>query len=265
MGGLAPLTPLSTLAWAVPDLRRRVRTFAEFSRASVDQVLGRPTDRMPRVRMTTRDHTVFLNRDGRFERRSLPAAAQMAPAFAPVVADFDGDGAEDLFLAQNFSQTELGTPRFDAGRGLLLRGDGAGGFAPVPAQQSGIVIYGDQRGAAAADFDGDGRADLAVAQNAAELKLYRNRGGTPGLRVRLEGGRGNPAAIGAAVRLRYPDGEGPVREIRAGAGYWSVDGRVQVLGRRAVPAAVRVRWPGGKTAEAALAPGQRDIILREQP
>src|SRR2546425_5219931 len=38
--------------------------------------------------------------------------------------------------------TEIGTPRYDAGRGLLLLGKGDGTLAPVPGQVSGIAVYG---------------------------------------------------------------------------------------------------------------------------
>jgi hypothetical protein len=123
-------------------------------------------------------------------------------------------------------------------------------------------MYGDQRGAAAADYDADGRVDLAVAQNAAETKLYHNVGASAGLRVRLMGPAGNPDAIGAAVRVRYTDGEGPLREIHAGSNYWSQDGVAPVLGLRGTPTSVWVRWPGGRTEDVPLATGQRAIILR---
>jgi enediyne biosynthesis protein E4 len=121
------------------------------------------------VGATTFDHLVLLNRGTRFEVRPLPTTAQLAPAFAPVVADFNGDGIEDLFLAQNFSPTHIESPRFDAGAGIVLLGDGRGEFRSLGVEQSGIAILGDQRGAAAADFDGDGRVDLAVSQNGAAL------------------------------------------------------------------------------------------------
>ena len=49
---------------------------------------------------------VFLNRGDHFEARPLPLMAQLTPAFAPVVADFDGDGNEDIFLSQNCFGTE---------------------------------------------------------------------------------------------------------------------------------------------------------------
>ena len=100
--------------------------------------------------------------------------------------------------------------------------------------------------AAAADFDADGRWDLAVGQNGAETLIFRGRGGPPGLRVRLGAAAGGSAIIGARLRLRYADGtEGPSREIQAGSGYWSLNGAVQVFGRAAEIRAVHVRWADG--------------------
>ena len=136
--------------------------------------------------------------------------------------------------------------------------------SPMPGQYSGIALYGDQRGAAAADFDGDGRADLAVAQNAAETKLYRNAGATPGLRIKLIGPSGNPNGIGAAVRIRYEDGDGPLREIAAGSGYWSQDGAVAVLGLRSTPRSVWVRWPGGRE-QVVEVKGRTEVVITPNP
>src|SRR5207237_8493094 len=121
------------------------------------------------------------------------------------------------------------TPRYDAGRGLWLQGDGAGNFQSVPGQTSGISIYGEQRGCALCDYDGDGRVDLVVAQNGAETKLFRNREGQPELRVRLKGPVGNPTGVGASLRLMTGETPGPAREIHAGSGYWSQESAVQVL------------------------------------
>ena len=193
--------------------------------------------------------------------RSLPAEAQLAPAFAPVVADFDGDGNEDLFLAQNFSPTALETPRFDAGAGLVLLGDGRGGFRPLSVRQSGVAVLGDQRGAAAADYDGDGRVDLAVPQNGASTTLWHNRGARPGLRVRLDAGPGNPWGIGARLQVTAQGRRGPVRELHAGAGYWSMDAATTVISLPPGADSLAIHWPGGREQLVPLKAGQREVTL----
>jgi hypothetical protein len=262
LGAIAPIESFARLSRALPNLRRQVPSYRAYASATMEQLLGPLASRAQRIEINSQDHLVLLNRGGRFEPHPLPDEAQFAPAFGVVVNDFDGDGREDLFLAQNFSQTELGTPRFDAGRGLLLLGDGKGGFTPMPGQYSGIAVYGDQRGAAAADLDGDGRVDLAVGQNAAPTRLFHNRGATPGLQVRLRGAGRNPDGIGAQVRVRYPDGDGPVREIQAGSGYWSSDGTTVVLGIRGAPRSLLIRWAGGGWQEVSIS-GPGTVEARE--
>ena len=215
------------------------------------------------VSANTLTSMVFLNRGQRFEARPLPLEAQLAPAFATVVADFDGDGLEDLFLSQNFFAYQPQTTRSDAGRGLLLYGDGAGGFRPVPANESGIRIYGEQRGAAAADYDGDGRADLVVTQNGNQSCLFHNLGAKPGLRVRLRGPKGNPHGLGAVIRLEYGGRLGPAREVHGGSGYWSQDSPTQVMGIAQAPVGIWVRWPGGKTILASIPTAAREIEVNQ--
>jgi hypothetical protein len=256
-----PTESFARLGVAWPGLRERVASYAAYAIADVNDVMGPGAASAIRVGATTFDHTLFLNRGGRFEARPLPPAAQLAPASGAVVADFDGDGREDLFLSQNFYPTEISTLRFDAGAGLVLLGDGAGGFTPLSVRRSGVSVLGDQRGAATADYDGDARADLAVSQNGAPTRLFRNATGRPGLRVRLDGGSGNPLGIGAQLRVITGGRSGPVREVRAGTGYWSMDGAVSVLALPDDADSLWVRWPGGQVQTTALPPGAREVRL----
>ena len=225
------------------------------------EVLGKHQASAHAVQVNTLASMVFLNRSNRFEAEPLPLEAQLSPAFSVNVADFDGDGHEDVFLSQNFFANQPEIPRYDAGRALLLRGDGTGKLQPLPGQDSGLKVYGEQRGAAVADFDKDGRVDLVVSQNGAATKLFRNVLGKPGLRVRLQGPPGNPDAIGAQIRLFFGKRAGPVRELHAGSGYWSQDSLIQVLATPEPPTEIWIRWPGGKITTTPLPEGAKEVSV----
>jgi hypothetical protein len=246
----------------VPDLTIRIRTINTYADPTLSQVHAPVAASVDTLTANTMDHLVFLNRGDHFEAMPLPAEAQLAPASHASVADFNGDGFEDVFLSQNFYPTVTGQPRYDSGRGLLLLGDGAGGLRALSAARSGIQVPGDQRGAAHADFDGDGRLDLAVSQNAAATRLFRNREARPGLRVRLVGPAGNLDGIGAQVRVVFGTRMGPVREVQAGSGYWSQNGAVQLFGTPEAATEVWVRWPGGSESRVAVPAGAREVVVR---
>jgi hypothetical protein len=261
--GAAPMQSYARARVAVPSLAQSVGTFAVWADGTIEKSLGSAMGSVSKLAAVTLDQTAFFNRGDHFEARALPREAQFAPAFYAGVADFNGDGSEDVFLAQNFSQTLIGWPRADAGRGLLLTNDGTGALRALSANESGIRVFGDQRGAAYADYDRDGRLDLAVSQNAAATRLFHNRMAKPGLRVRLRGVGANPDAIGAQVRLVYASGMGPVREVQAGAGYLSQNAATQVFGLRSTPTHVWVRWPGGAETREPVPAGANELVIRQ--
>ncbi len=152
----------------------RFSTYRAYANAAVEEILGDKFSVARELKVTTLDSMVFLNRTDHFEARPLPIEAQFAPAFGIAVADFDGDGNEDIFLSQNFFDVEPETSRYDGGLGLVLRGDGKGNFKAMSPNGSGVRSFGEQRGCAVADYDGDGRVDLVVTQNRALTKLYHN-------------------------------------------------------------------------------------------
>ena len=103
-----------------------------------------------------------------------------------VAADFDGDGALDLFV-----------PHRDGGQSILLWNDGKGRF-PTSTKVGQAATW--VRIGAAADFDGDGRLDLAVIEERKKAAfVILNRGqrqfGEP---VQLPGPARTPYALAVA-------------------------------------------------------------------
>jgi enediyne biosynthesis protein E4 len=260
---VVPWCTLDTMRRGLPWIQARYPTHASFSEAGVEEILGEQLKEARVLEVAWLETTVFLNRGGRFEAMVLPGEAQYAPVFGVSVGDMDGDGSEDIFLSQNFFGVDEETTRCDAGRGVWLRGDGRGGFEVVPGQVSGVKVYGEGRGTALCDYDGDGRVDLVVGQNGEETRLYHNVGAKPGLRVRLKGRSGNLSGIGAVIRLRFGEKWGAAREVRAGSGYWSQDSAVQVMGTPEPTTAVWVRWPGGKEQQVSVPEGAREVVVTE--
>ncbi|HXJ58349.1 MAG TPA: VCBS repeat-containing protein, partial [Verrucomicrobiae bacterium] len=261
LGKYVPFVALDQLRQVCPPLSERFSTFAAYASAGIEEILGKGGRPPIYLEANWFETTLFLNRGMGVEARVLPMEAQLAPAFGLAVGDCDGDGNEDVFLAQNFFDVDAETSRSDAGRGLWLRGDGQGRLRPMAGQESGVILDGEQRGCALCDYNHDGRVDLAVGQNRGPIGLFRNTGGKPGLRVRLRGPAWNPDAIGASIRLRYGERLGPARLVTAGAGYWSQDGLVQVLGRAETPSGIDVRWPGGKMTTRTLGATDQEILL----
>lgn len=260
LSAFLPMHGLGLLSGAVPILRERFKSHREFALANLEQILGPRPAGLQRVAVRWVSSVVLLNRSNYWEVLPLPEVVQRAPVFGIAVADWDGDGLEDLFLAQNFFGQNHGITRDDAGLGALLRGRGDGRFEAIPATASGIRVLGEGRSASAADIDSDGRPDLLITQHAGATRLFRNTEGRPGLRVRLDAGPGNSIGAGASARWVGPGGAGPSRVWRFGAGHGTSDSAVQVLARPSEgDGALEIRWPGGKSSRVPVRSATRGV------
>ncbi|MFN0066386.1 MAG: VCBS repeat-containing protein [Limisphaerales bacterium] len=257
-GAYVPRRQLDDVVAAWPGLRERFPTHAAWAATDVGKILAGAAD-PAFVEAAVLESLVLLNRGDRFEVRALPDEAQLAPVMALAVADFDGDGAEDVVAAQNFFPLRPGSPRLDGGVTALLLGDGRGGFRPVPSGESGVAVFGEARAAAVADFDRDARADVLVTQGGAAARLFRNAVARPGVRVRLAGPPGNPDGVGTRLRVvTRAGGFGPAREVQ-------VAGTVTVLARPDDATEIEVRWPGGVVRRAAVPAAGEEARVEHAP
>ncbi|MCJ8165873.1 VCBS repeat-containing protein [Pontibacter sp. E15-1] len=83
--------------------------------------------------------------EGKLLEKKLPIEAQFAPVYAISPLDFNNDGKLDVLLTGNMNEARLRFGQYDANYGVLLQGNGKGGFAYVPQARSGLQLKGDVR------------------------------------------------------------------------------------------------------------------------
>ena len=208
-------------------------------------------------------------------------------AFGCFFFDYDLDGRLDLFVANGHVENDISAVQPSvtyAEPPHLFRGLPGGRFEEATGSAGADIarpVVG--RGAAYADYDGDGDLDVAYTANNGPAMLLRNDGGNANgwIRLRLAGTRANRDAIGARVRL-VVGGRTLTRTVRAASSYASQSEMpITVgLGPRAgtagpgaagagaaaaapAPVDVEVRWPGGAVEIfRGLAP-EREHLLQE--
>lgn len=199
----------------------------------------------------------------------LGAPSRTRLGFGTLLADFDNDGRLDVFIANghlNDRLEEIGQDVPFRQRAQLMWNSGRR-FEDVSSTSGGYFLrelLG--RGCAAADFDRDGRLDVAVQHLNGEAALLRNNSAAAGRALSLEliGTRGSRDAIGARVELELPAAQ-LVRQRDGGTSYLSCsEGRLVIgIGDEPRATVVRVRWPGGGVETWRDVPAETTVWLVE--
>ncbi|HEV2671495.1 MAG TPA: VCBS repeat-containing protein, partial [Gemmatimonadales bacterium] len=131
---------------ALPYLKAHYPKFADYAGQTAEQIFGGALrDAVVQQAETFATALARNNGDGSFTLVPLPREAQIAPVYGILAGDFDHDGKLDLLLAGNFDGVQPAIGRMSASYGLFLRGDGHGGFTPLPAATSGFAVPGTSR------------------------------------------------------------------------------------------------------------------------
>ena len=169
--------------------------------------------------------------------------------------DIDNDGRDDLFIAKGNVDQMPSNAIHDPNNLLMQQPNGS--FVER-ADVAGIATTERARGAALADFDGDGRLDLVVVNRRAPLELWQNAtpdtGHWAGIEPRMEG---NSRAVGAWVELRAA-GKVMAREVTVGGGHAGGQAGPLHFGLGAeMKPEVRIIWPDGTVSDWTSLPADR--------
>ncbi|MBN3521860.1 VCBS repeat-containing protein [Algoriphagus lutimaris] len=160
------------------------------------------------------DRSVYLenNGQGKFKVHELPTLAQLAPVNGLLAEDVNQDGFLDILLVGNDFGNEIFIGRLDALNGLLLLGDGNGGFKAATSDTSGFLVPGD--GKALVKLSSPNGSSLFIAsQNRGELKTFRKKTQT--------GQAFNPSPEVVAILIELGNGKSQRIEINHGSGFLS--------------------------------------------
>ncbi|HKE26911.1 MAG TPA: CRTAC1 family protein [Bryobacteraceae bacterium] len=158
--------------------------------------------------------------------------------------DFNNDGWKDLFTANSHVNDHVAA--FEAAvykEANTIFANEHGRFRDVSAG-SGLEPVKAHRGAAFADFDGDGRIDAVVSALGESAELWQNVSTGTGhwIIVRLRGTKDNRDGIGARIRIGDQMNEMTTTVGYASSAAWGV--HFGVGGLTIVPK-IEIRWPHG--------------------
>jgi len=169
----SPYVSRDELLARVPVLKNRFPHYADYADAGPEAVMGPEAFRQAKVFDVEETRNCLLRlAGGRFTLEPLPVAAQFSAVYGVVAGDFDGDGVQDLLLGGNFFPFQPQLGREDAGKGLVLEGNRAGGYQPLFYDRTGLMLDGDVRGILPVCM-ANGEQWLVVAQNGDSVKVIR--------------------------------------------------------------------------------------------
>ena len=156
------------------------------------------------------------NGNGNFDISPLPVQAQLSAAFAMIATDVDGDANLDLLVTGNDYGTEIGTGRYDALNGLVLKGDGTGKFSGVETAELGFYIPGDGK-ALAGMVTAQERIFFFASQNSGPLKTFEFDNGNQRIIRLLPGDE--------IIEHHFKNGSKRREEVYIGNSFYSQSGR----------------------------------------
>jgi enediyne biosynthesis protein E4 len=158
----------------LPGLKKKFLTYKEFGSAAINDLFTKEMLKDALKLSVNNLASCFIKNKGKgqFEIVRLPSLAQVAPVFGMITDDYDADGNLDVIMTGNDFGNEVTNGRYDAFNGLVLKGDGQGGFTALPISRSGLYIPGNGKAIVKLKST-DNSYLIAASENRGPLRLFR--------------------------------------------------------------------------------------------
>ncbi len=161
----------------MPFISEKFKTYQAFSESSLTDIYSQAKlDEALHYELQSFASVYMENNNGSFVLKPLPMEAQFSPILNMVVHDVNSDGYLDVICAGNIYETEPETPRYDAGKGIILYGDGSGSFkGSHHIIDNGLFLFPQVNAMELIDLGPSKIATLVVGNNNAPTNFYALR------------------------------------------------------------------------------------------
>ncbi|WP_439651302.1 VCBS repeat-containing protein [Pontibacter anaerobius] len=142
-----PVATRDELGKQLPLINRKFTDYKGYAGKTVEEIFDDGELEDARLLEVNTFESVYLENLGKgaFKKHILPRQAQMSKVFAFHVEDVNQDGNLDILAGGNLHGVSTYQGRYDASYGVLLAGDGKGGFAAIPPAESRFLLAGEVR------------------------------------------------------------------------------------------------------------------------
>ncbi|MFD3276380.1 VCBS repeat-containing protein [Aquirufa echingensis] len=143
-----PINSKDEMGKQIPSIiSKKYTKYNEFAGNTIEELFGDNELKGATERMVNTFESVYVENKGKgkFELHFLPALAQVSKVMVLRTEDVDKDGNLDVLLGGNFNGASMYQARYDAFFGLILKGNGKGGFSPMIPTETGFLQDGDVR------------------------------------------------------------------------------------------------------------------------
>lgn len=204
--------------------------YSDFAKATIHDIFSEKELKDALIYHANNLQTCYIENlgGGKFRIKPLPVEAQFAPVFGMTAGDFNADGNLDIILTGNEFGTEAQIGDYDAFNGLLLDGNGKGGFKAQTLEHSGIYIPGDGK-ALVGLIGADGNELVAASQNSGPLKIFRVNHNQRMIKLQ---------PTDAYALLHLANGKTRKQEFYYGSSFLSASGRFLVISTQVTSAEI---------------------------
>ncbi len=143
-----PINSKDEIGKQIPSIiSKKYTKYKDFAGNTIEELFGDNELKGATERLVNTFESIYLENKGKgkFERHDLPSLAQVSKVMVLRTEDVDKDGHLDVILGGNFNGASMYQARYDAFFGLILKGDGKGGFKALVPTDTGFLQEGDVR------------------------------------------------------------------------------------------------------------------------